>query len=91
MKKLILSILLITGILQSCTKDFDTLNINTKQPSSVEPSTLFASASRSYGRFLASPNVNFNIWRLISQYWTETTYTDENNYDLSTRNIPRNV
>ncbi len=91
MKKLILSILLITGILQSCTKDFDTLNINTKQPSSVEPSTLFASASRSYGRFLASPNVNFNIWRLISQYWTETTYTDESNYDLSTRNIPRNV
>jgi len=27
---------------------------------------------------------------LIAQQWTETTYTDESNYDLNTRNIPRN-
>ncbi len=39
---------------------------------------------------LTSSNVNNNIFRLLSQYWTETTYTDESRYDLATRNIPQN-
>jgi hypothetical protein len=36
---------------------------------------------------LTSSNVNLNIYRLIVQYWQETTYTDESNYDLATRSI----
>jgi len=36
---------------------------------------------------LTSSNVNLNIYRLIVQYWQETTYTDESNYDLATRDI----
>jgi hypothetical protein len=36
---------------------------------------------------LTSSNVNLNIFRLIVQYWQETTYTDEANYDLGTRSI----
>jgi len=36
---------------------------------------------------LTSSNVNLNIFRLIVQYWQETTYTDESNYDLGTRSI----
>ncbi|HET7897446.1 MAG TPA: SusD/RagB family nutrient-binding outer membrane lipoprotein, partial [Flavisolibacter sp.] len=35
--------------------------------------------------------VNTNIFRLIVQYWTETTYTDESNFDLNTRQIPRQI
>jgi hypothetical protein len=27
---------------------------------------------------------------MFAQHWTETTYIDEANYDLSTRNIPQN-
>jgi hypothetical protein len=37
---------------------------------------------------MVSSNVNLNNFRLFAQYWTETTYTDESNYDLTTRTIP---
>jgi hypothetical protein len=37
---------------------------------------------------ISTPNVNLNIFNLVSQYWTETTYTDEANYDLVNRTIP---
>jgi hypothetical protein len=39
---------------------------------------------------MTSTNVNTNIFRLLGQYWTETTYTDEANYDFTNRNIPQN-
>ncbi len=39
---------------------------------------------------MASPNVNLNVFRFLAQYLTETTYTDEVNYDLIGRNIPQN-
>lgn len=52
--------------------------------------TLFSNAQLNLANDLASPNVNLNIWRLIAQHWTETTYLDEANYDLATRNIPQN-
>jgi hypothetical protein len=32
--------------------------------------------------------VNENVFRAFSQYWTETTYPDESNYDITTRQIP---
>ena len=35
-------------------------------------------------------SVNFNNYRFFVQQWAETTYTDETNYDLVTRNQPRN-
>jgi hypothetical protein len=44
-------------------------------------------AQRTLTNTLTSSNVNLNIFRLIVQYWQETTYTDESNYDLSTREI----
>lgn len=37
---------------------------------------------------MTNTNVNNNIIRLINQYFTETVYTDESNYDLVTRTIP---
>ena len=40
---------------------------------------------------VVSTNVNLNNFRLFSQYWTETTYTDESNYDLTTRTTPDNL
>lgn len=52
---------------------------------------LFTNAQRTLARTISSSNVNLNIFRLIEQYWTETTYTDESNYDLQTRQIPRGV
>jgi hypothetical protein len=36
---------------------------------------------------MTSTNVNTNIFRMLGQHWTETTYVDEANYDFNTRNI----
>ena len=86
-------IFIITGLLfmlVSCKKNLTSLNINPKAPLNAPSQTLFSNAQLNLANNLASPNVNTNIWRLIAQHWTETTYTDESNYDLVTRDIPQN-
>ena len=90
MKKLII-ILLPFLFLTGCRKDLTSLNVDPKNPQSVPSYALFTNAQRTLARTLASPNVNLNIFRLIEQNWTETTYTDESNYDLQTRQIPRSM
>lgn len=86
MKKiLILPVLLI--LFASCNKDLSHLNIDTKRPAVVPSATLFSNGVRNLADQLASPNVNLNIFVLITQQWTEVTYTDESNYDLGTRGI----
>ena len=90
MKKLIIFILPLV-FLTGCRKDLTSLNEDPKNPQSVPSYALFTNAQRTLARTLASPNVNLNIFRLIEQQWTETTYTDESNYDLQTRQIPRGV
>lgn len=75
----------------SCSDDekYERLNQDPKNPTEVSEDFLFTSATVSLGDFLASPNVNINIFRFISQYLTATTYVDEPNYDLTNRNIPQ--
>ncbi|MBY0481405.1 MAG: SusD/RagB family nutrient-binding outer membrane lipoprotein [Chitinophagaceae bacterium] len=73
----------------SCTKDLASLNNDPKNPTVVPSYALFSSAQKNMADALSSPNVNLNIFRLLTQQWTETTYTDESNYDLNQRNIPR--
>jgi hypothetical protein len=87
MKKIILALIVLIGFSTSCTKDFDEYNIDTKRPTEVPPEMLFANAQKSLADQVASTNVNTNIWKLMVQYWTETTYTDEANYDIINRNI----
>jgi hypothetical protein len=77
-------------LLASCSKNITDKNIDPKNPSTVPSYTLFTQAQLNMSNTLASSNVNLNIFRLIQQYWTETTYTDESNYDLGTRAIPDN-
>jgi len=86
MKK-ILAILTIFFLVGSCTK-LEDLNKNTKDPSEVSGESLFTNAQKALVDQVVNSNVNNNIFRLIVQYWTETTYTDESNYDLDTRTIP---
>jgi hypothetical protein len=91
MKKIIiLSFVLCTGIITSCTDDLTSLNNNRKRSTEAPAPTLFANAERNLVDIMTTPNVNSNIFRLLSQQWTETTYTDESRYDLGTRNIPQN-
>ncbi len=79
------------SVFASSCKDITELNVDQKRPTAVPATTLLTSAEKSLADLQASTNVNTNIFRLLSQQWTETTYTDEANYDISTRNIPQNV
>jgi len=86
MKKIFV-LLVLLGAMTSCTKLQD-LNKNTKNPLNVTGESLFTGAQVNLFQQMVTPNVNYNIWRLITQQWTETTYTDESNYDLIDRTIP---
>ena len=90
MKKLLIFLLPLL-VLAGCKKDLTSLNVDPKNPASAFSYALFTNAQRTLARTVTSANVNLNIFRLIEQYWTETTYTDESNYDLQTRQIPRGI
>ena len=64
------------------------MNKDKKRPTSVDGQTIYANAAKMASRQVAHMNVNYNNLKLWSQYFTQTTYTDESNYDLRTRNIP---
>lgn len=85
MKK-ILIILMAFLVIASCTK-LEDLNKQTKEPEAVPGVTLFTAAQKSLVDQVASTNVNYNVFKLWAQYWTETTYTDEANYDIINRTI----
>ena len=91
MKKIYLIFILLIGISISCTKDFEEFNTDQKKPVEVPGEFVFANAQKALADQVASTSVNLNIWKLVAQYWTETTYTDEANYDIVTRTIPDNT
>ena len=82
-------IVIFTGIF-SCTDDITELNQNTKDATVVPAAYLFTNAQKNIVDQMVSTNVNYNVFRLFTQQWTETTYTDESNYDVGTRSIPDN-
>ncbi len=92
MKKINFILLIIIAVfISSCTKNFDEFNKDTKSPTEVPGEALFSSAQKSLSDQIASANVNRDIWKLWAQYWTETTYTDEANYNVFNRKIPDNT
>ncbi|MBG6187962.1 SusD/RagB family nutrient-binding outer membrane lipoprotein [Flavobacterium sp. CAN_S2] len=88
MKKLILTALTVFAFV-SCQSDeqYENYNRDTKNPTQVKADFLFNSATKSLFDQMTSTNVNSNIFRLLGQHWTETTYVDEANYDFNTRSI----
>ncbi len=82
--------LLIIALLFStaCGDEFYELNEDVKNPQQVPGESLFTSAQKNMVDQMVSTNVNYNVFRLFCQYWTETTYTDEARYQLVERNIP---
>ncbi len=90
MKKLLAIFILVLSV-AACTDDFEEFNRDPKSATgNIPASTLFSNGQKSLSDVVTSSNVNLNIFRLLAQYWTQTTYTDESRYDLSTRNIPQN-
>lgn len=89
MKKF-LPILLIFLLNISCKKNISILNGNDKLPTIVPPASLFAYGEKRLADLVSNVDVNFNIFNLVSQYWTQTTYTDESNYNITQRSIRDN-
>ena len=88
MKKiLILAAVATASLVTSCTKDLTDLNVNTKAPEVVPAGSLFANATIGLVDYLASPNVNTNNFRLWSQHWTESTYTEGCNFLIDQRDV----
>lgn len=90
MKNIFLTLIIIVSLF-SCSKKFEDMNKNKKSPEKVNGVTLFTNAQRNLADQLSSTNVNTNVWKLFAQYWTETTYNDEANYDIQNRSIPDNA
>jgi len=88
MKKLII-ILIVLGFTTSCT-DFKGWNVDKKHPATINAEPLLTNSEERIARIMASTNVNSNILKMFAQYWTETTYVDEANYDLVNRNVGGN-
>jgi hypothetical protein len=86
MKTRILILIPALLIANSC-KDLSEFNQDIKNPQTVPAGALFANATISLFNFMTSANVNTNNFRLWAQQWAQTTYADESNYDLVTRNI----
>lgn len=78
------------GTLLSCTDNFEDLNTDKKNPSSVTGESLFNSATEEFYEILNNSSVNTNVFRLYSQYWAQTTYPEESQYAMTTRSIPDN-
>ncbi|MEZ5069855.1 MAG: SusD/RagB family nutrient-binding outer membrane lipoprotein [Bacteroidales bacterium] len=77
--------LVLLAFLVSCTEKFEDFNTDQKNPASVAGEALFSNALKNLADQLSTPNVNRNITEIWAQYWTETTYTDEANYDIVER------
>lgn len=88
MKKILITALSIIALV-SCQSDdaYEKANVDPKNPLQVDADFLFNSATKSLVDQMTSTNVNTNIFRMLGQHWTETTYVDEANYDFNTRNI----
>ena len=88
MKKIFLFISFIALTISSCSDDITGLNEDTKSPTTTQAAFLFTNAQKNLVDQMVSTSVNVNVFRLFSQYWTETTYPDESQYDIATRSIP---
>ena len=76
--------------LTSCQRDLLSLNENVKAPSVLPSETLLAMGQERFFYTTYTGGVNNNNYRFFVQQWAEVTYTDETNYDIVTRNQPRN-
>ncbi len=90
MKKYIISAICLMLAFSSCEVD-ESLNIDTKNPNTVPASGLFTNGVRNLFDLMNSTSVNNNVFRLYAQYFAQTTYPDESQYNQVTRNIGGSV
>ncbi|KMQ59523.1 lipoprotein [Chryseobacterium angstadtii] len=89
MKKYILTSLVAMLFVGCSTSD----DVNTDQHATYNttPEALITYAQKELSDYMTTPNVNENNFRLTMQYWQETIYVNESNYDFTNRNVSNNV
>lgn len=88
MKKYIISFWLLVSI-ASCTREI--VNEDPHSAYTAVPETMVSYAQKQLSDYMNTPNVNTNNFRLTMQYWQESTYVDESNYDFINRNVSNNI
>lgn len=71
----------------SCS-DLTEMNVDPKKPTITKSEFLFSNAEKKLVDQMVSTSVNNNVFRLFAQQWTETTYPNESQYDITGRKIP---
>lgn len=89
MKKILLTVF-ITCVFFACDDRLEDLNKPTKQPTEVPAETVFANGVKEMAYMVTNSNTNINVLRLYAQYWAQTTYPDESQYNMVTRRNPDN-
>ncbi len=90
MKKILILIMACMA-LWSCRKSLSSLNEDPRHPAEVPAATLLTAAEKSLGDVIGTPDYLFNPFNIFAQYWTQTTYTQESNYDLKFHAVPDNL
>ncbi|AZA80713.1 SusD/RagB family nutrient-binding outer membrane lipoprotein [Chryseobacterium lactis] len=85
----LVSVCIVLGV-SSCQSDLTSLNNDPKHPSVLASENLLATALYQSSSYMDSPSVNLNNYRFFTQQWAEVQYPDETQYNLVTRNQPRN-
>ena len=90
MKKIIIVIAAVWMIASSCDERLENLNKPKKDPEAATAEALFANATRQMFDMMVETDVNANVFRLYAQYWAQTTYPDESQFNMVGRRIPDN-
>ncbi|WP_407509176.1 SusD/RagB family nutrient-binding outer membrane lipoprotein [Elizabethkingia anophelis] len=91
MKKIIniVSVLAVVLSITSCEGDISSMNTDPKHPSVLPSGSLLAMGTNQEFYYMYSGSVFNNNYRFFTQQWSEVTYTDESNYNLTTNNQSR--
>lgn len=89
MRKIILTVI-ITCVFMACDDRFTDLNRPTKGAVTAPAETLFANGVNEMFYMMNNSNTNINVFRLYAQYWAQTQYPDESQYNMVTRRNPDN-
>ncbi|MBK1897991.1 SusD/RagB family nutrient-binding outer membrane lipoprotein [Chryseobacterium paridis] len=69
----------------------DDVNLDPHAAYDTTQESLVTFAQKELSDYMNTPSVNENNFRLTMQYWQETIYVNESNYDFTNRNVSNNV
>jgi hypothetical protein len=85
----IIAILTIGLSMTACVSD--DINTDPNSAYTTVPGSLINYSQRELSDYLNTPSVNENNFRLTMQYWQETIYVNESNYDFTNRNVSNQI